>query len=191
MKYLFLVLFPVLLFCLGACSAPGQDRTDDPTTAYEENPTVNAVLKPGEPYAGCGWQWATQYLGPLSTQIQQALENAGITGASVRAEAFGENCLSSENEILYFAPMETDIELSVTVEDLTDTNALGYLLESILNVLDSFPPEETPGPLTGSIGIEFINGSEHLWIRLTVPESIAIRSLGLHGSDLLEAAKNP
>lgn len=191
MKNAYFILLLISLLFLGACRPAIHDRTDDPIETGDVDSSVNTALTPVAPYEGCGWQWATQYLGPLSTQVQLALENAGISVVSVHAQVFGENCLSSENEILYFAPMETDFEISVTVEDLSDTNSLGNLLEAILVVLDSFPPEETPGPQPGLIGIEFINGSEHLWIRLTVAESIAIRSLGLHGSDLLKAAGVP
>jgi hypothetical protein len=87
-----------------------------------------------------------------SKEVQSALEDAGLTGATVSAEAFGENCITGIDELDHFATMETDVRISLEVPDLTDTVTLGDLLERILVVLDAFPDRATPGPQPGYIG---------------------------------------
>lgn len=172
-----------LLFLASACNLP---RRGVPAFALTEEPAPAATV----PYEACGWQWAAQALPDLSAQVQAALEAAGLEGATVRAEAYGENCLSADNEVLRFAALETDFRISLEVGSLADREYLGTLLEKILIVLDGFPPGATPGPQPGYIGIRFAAGAEELNLWFTVTDSEAARALGLHGSALLEELQN-
>jgi hypothetical protein len=178
----------IFVLILSACSLPrehgasGFSLTDQPV--IKDTPTITNT--PTIAYEQCGWNWATQPLPDLSTEVQSALEAAGLTGTTARAEAYGENCLSQNNEVLYFAAMETDFHISVEVPDLSDTGALGDLLERILVVLDTFPPGATPGPQPGYIGVSFTKGQEILNLWFTVTDGESARALGLHGAALLE-----
>jgi hypothetical protein len=149
-------------------------------------PTATSTATPTAAYEQCAWQWATQPLSELSAEVQAALEAAGLEGAAVRAEAYGENCLSADNEVLRFAAMETDFHIVVEVESLEDREYLGSLLERILIVLDDFPPGATPGPQPGYIGVRFEAGTGELNLWFTVTDGEAVRAMGLHGTALLE-----
>jgi hypothetical protein len=172
-KILILLLAIFLLACDLASFIP-----DIKSTPVTETPSLASG------YTGCAWTWATQPLPDLSTQLQSALEAAGLNGVTASAEAFGENCIIATGEVDHFATMETDFRIRVEVQDLADTAALGDLLERILVVLDTFPPDATPGPQPGYIGVSFVQGTEEINLWFTVGSGESARALGLHGSEL-------
>jgi hypothetical protein len=118
------------------------------------------------------------------------MEASGLTGITVRAEAYGENCFTQDNVIAYFAAMETDFRIEMNIVSTKDLVSLGDTLEQILTVLDGFPAEETPGPQPGYIGIRFFNEAEELNLWFSVTDSISARARQLHGEELLDALKN-
>ena len=138
----------------------------------------------------CGFQWATQPLTDLTRDVELALKDAGLSNFNARAEAYGENCIDENGEVVYFATMETDFHITLKAKDLNDTDELGQLLDTALSVLDNFPPDETPGPQAGYIGITFEaqNDSMRLWFALTKVDSLLQQ--GLSGEELLNALKN-
>jgi hypothetical protein len=160
---------------LGACAAPA---TNLPATDTPEYPPQ------------CGWQWATQPLPELSQQVEQAMQAGVQPQARASAQAYGENCIQADGTIAYFATMETDFAVTLTVEDLTDRQALGELLDKTLAVLDQFPAETTPGPQAGYARVTFQHGQDTLglWFQLSAVDGF--RQQGLRGADLLEALEN-
>ncbi len=179
-----ILLFSVLL--LTACNLPIQEVGNVPLLD-KEPPATEAPLQPRL----CAWMWATQLLPELGQEVQARLEAAGLENISVIAEAYGENCIDSQtNEVTSFAAMETDFRISVEVKDLSDRAALGETLEKILSVLNTFSPEETPGPQPGYIGIRFFQQSDELNLWFTVQDGEVARGKGLHGAELLEDLMN-
>lgn len=179
------VVLLTLLLLLSACNLPRHRLPDFALTDASA-----ATITPTVPYEACGWQWATQSLPDLSTQVQAALESAGLDNVTARAEAYGENCISAENEVLRFAAMQTDFRITVEVESLADAERLGTLLEKILIVLDGFPTESTPGPNPGYVGVTFTAGTEELNLWFTATDGESARALGLRGAALLEELQN-
>jgi hypothetical protein len=179
----------LIVFLLSACNLEGLRRYLDFSLGQTKTPTPTLTLE--TEYTGCYFNWATQPLPDLSLEVQAALEAAGLEGFTAIAEAYGENCYDSQtNEVVYFATMETDFRLTVEVDDLEDTVALGDMLELILVTLDQFPPGATPGPQPGYIGVNFVKGEETLYLWFTVIDGESARALGLHGADLLEELQN-
>ncbi len=176
----------LLLLLLAACNLPHPNPTPDPAAPPTETPTPQAELD----YTQCGWVWATRSLPELSNEVQTAMENAGLTGITARAEAYGENCLAADGSVDHFATMETDFYIHVEVADLNDPAALGDLAERILIVLDAFPPGATPGPQPGYVGITYISDGTELNLWFTVTDGESARALGLHGADLFEELQN-
>jgi len=176
-----------IFLLLTACSLlpPGLRLPESPTPS----PTPTSTMTPG--YTDCGWNWATQNLPELSAEIQAAMEAAGLTGVTARAEAYGENCFDPQtSEVRFFAARETDFKVSIEVESLEDRPRLGELAEQVLIVLDGFPPGAMPGSNPGYIGIRFLDGSEELNLWFTVTDGEAARALGLHGAELLDELVN-
>lgn len=175
----------LLLLCLlTACNLPRGGMTLSTEPGADPEPATDI------PYTACGWVWATQSLPDLSAEVQSALEAAGLTGVTATAEAFGENCLNNAGEVDHFATMETDFRVRAEVPDLTDTAALGNLLERVLIVLDAFSPGATPGPQPGYIGVTFFHETEELNLWFTVTDGESARALGLHGAELFTELQN-
>jgi hypothetical protein len=141
-------------------------------------------------FTECAWTWDTQPLPDLSADLQSALETAGLTGVTASAEAYGENCITGTGIVDHFTAMETDFRITVQVASLNDRQALGTLLEKILGTLDGFPPESTPGPNAGYIGVTFVVGNEELWLWFPVADGESARALGLGGAALLDKLQN-
>ncbi len=135
----------------------------------------------------CAYVWARQALPELSAQVQQAFDEAGMSGVTAHAGAYGENCVDAQGNVVYFATLETDFYVTLKVADLTDTENLGNILEDVLIVLDGYPPDETPGPQPGYIAIAFQAGEDllNLWFSVTAGEDA--RKHGLRGSALFDA----
>jgi hypothetical protein len=171
------ILILLLTILLAACKLP-RSIPDLGSAPVTETPGAEAG------YTECYWNWATQPLPDLSAEVQSALEAAGLTGVTAFAEAYGENCITGTGVVDHFATMETDFRIRMEVPDLADTAALGDLLERILVVLDTFPPDATPGPQPGYVGVRFVHGTEeiNLWFTVTYGESA--RAQGLHGANL-------
>ena len=169
-----------LCLVLTACSPSTEPLTP---TAFV-TPTPTAALAPTD----CIWNWNTRPLDDLSRQVQTALESVDVTGATASAVAFGEDCIDPHSgEVKRFATMETDFHFTLPTSDLEDLDELGHLAETVLEVLDSFPTESTPGPQPGYVGLTFVADGEtlHLWFKVTRADEA--RQQGLHGAALLEA----
>ncbi len=173
MKHLFTIIFAL---ALAACNLP---RPQPPTPS--KTPTVS--------YSDCGFVEARQNLPELSAEFLRKLKQAGLPVDSARAEAYGENCLTADNSVAYFAARETDFYVTLNVSNLTDEATLGAYLGKILDIIDKVPPTQT-GPNPGYIGVTFRAGdqAQNLWFTQT--QANDLRAQGLKGADLYRALYN-
>lgn len=127
-------------------------------------PTPDATFVP---YNGCAWAWHTEILPDLSDYVRIALRlvpELRPYHPAGYAEAFGENCLDAQNNIVRFAIMETDFHVSLWADELTlpdegdDLEAYGEALRNVLIALSLFDESMKPGPMAGFIRIEFFRG---------------------------------
>ena len=176
-----LVFLAMAALALAGCSPVAGVET------RQETPTLSPAQQELTP---CAYTWATQSLPEVTRQVQAALEAAGLSQATGRAEAFGENCIETSGAVRSFGTMETDFRIQLPVTDLADRQALGDLLEKVMVVLDQFPPGKVPGPQTGYIGVEFSAGQDtlNLWFKADAGQSA--RGQGLHGAELVAALTN-
>lgn len=191
----------VLLFLLVACSLPVEiSRTvtanapvETPSLLAESTDTPIPTGTPTVEFTGqCGWMWANQELPDVSLQLKDAFRKAGLKEVEARASAYGENCFdAATSKVVYFATMQTDFYLTIAVTEISDTQALGGWVETVLPVIDQFPPGKVPGSNPGYIGIRFMgsSGEQNLWFQRQKAQSL-IRD-GLKGSALYDALGNP
>jgi hypothetical protein len=179
MRLVLCVTFAALLSF--ACSLTAGQATQDGTITISPD---QQELTP------CAYMWASQSLPDVSEQVQAAFNTAGLSEATVRAEAYGENCVEGNGTVRSFGIMETDFHVHIPVTDLSDRQALGDLVEKVLVVLDQFPPEVVPGPQPGHVGVEFSTGQDTLNLWFTVKSGKLAREQNLHGADLLAALNN-
>ena len=149
-------------------------------------PTPMAVNPPADS-SQCYFNWASQNLPELSTQIETKIKAARLTGVSARAEAYGENCIDPQtNKPVSFGAMETDFHITAKVDDLSNKDELGNLLEKILVILDGFPVGKIPGPQPGYINISFQSGMDEINIMFNITAGKSARTVGLHGAALFD-----
>ena len=156
---------------------------------------------PGFPPTGYGCAspvsmvWSSHRLDGLSRQVQEALDAAGIEGAEAVAEAYGEDWFEQSEAdgsltLCNFSVMETDFQIRLPVETLSDPEGMGTLLARVLVVLDRFPPLDTPGQQAGRVGVAFVSrDSQESWIWFSVTDGVRARENGTTGSALLEALR--
>jgi hypothetical protein len=129
--------------------------------------------------------WANESLPELSNDFNQALQD--IAGAEGYAQAYGENCVTNEGEVLRFLAMETDFYVTLKVDDLENKQVLGKLVEQVMEVLAEFPTDETPGPQPGYVGITFETSRDSLRLWIMRNEIETALADGLRGAELFIA----
>ncbi len=151
-----------------------------------DGPTLTPVPSPA--YSECAWQWATQDLPEITAQLAAAADRAGIAVSEARAYAFGENCLNPQGQVAYFATMETDFDLTLPVDDLSDREAVGDRAADVLALLlDQFPLDSTPGPQPGRIRLTFASASDQWVLTLRWEQAADAVAHDWRGSALLQA----
>lgn len=182
MQKLILRIIGVLIIVLfSACNFPRPIQLA-PNTA-----TDNEMIEPTEEYiySECAFMWANDQLPELSEKFNQALQDT--LDAKGYAQAYGENCVSNEGEVVRFLAMETGFYITLQVDNLEDKQILGKRVEKIMQVLGKFPTDEIPGLQPGYVGITFETAGNNLklWVMRTEIET-ALES-GLRGTELFEA----
>ncbi len=182
-QWFFLPVVVILLLIAAACTAAPSPVSTGITLQAVETDTATPGNQDLQP---CAYMWASQQLPDINTQLQDAFAAAGLKGVTGWVEAYGENCVDTQtNKVISFSAMETDFHIQVETTDLKDLHTLGALVEQVLIVLDQFPPEKTPGPQPGYIGVQFTAGQDSLNLWFSVTKGISGRQQGLDGADLL------
>lgn len=122
------------------------------TPHIEQGPDGAVTAAPS--YEQCGWQWANQALPELSASFLQSLQ-ALQPEAQGHAFAFGENCMLSDGSIGYFAAMETDFNVTLQVNDITDESELGEWVVNVMQIIDAIPADQIMGPRPGRVSLSF------------------------------------
>ena len=185
----FITITLFITLALNACSFTVLHPTSPKITITPAIKTPNAITETGTPTqdganSACYFNWARETLPELSKEFDEALKEIQPQ-AKGYAEAYGEDCINQDNEVVYFVAMETDFYVTFTVEDLEDKQALGELVEQVFAVMAAFPVEDIPGPQPGYVGITFEapEDSTRLWVTRTEIE-VALEN-GFRGEELL------
>jgi hypothetical protein len=180
-KPILLLVLPLAMF-LAACG-----RQAASVVVTRPPLTVSPSPTSGESPHPCAYTWATQPLPELSAKIQTLLDAEGIKGATVSAEAYGENCYDSQvDKVVGFGVMETDFRFTIPVDDPSNKTRLGETVARLLKIINAIPTNEIPGPNRGYIGITFESskGQVNMWFMLQ--DGITALNRGLTGADLFE-----
>jgi len=150
--------------------APGM-ITDSPTPSIPTTESTVAVPQtdqtPGENIpdviptdSSCGYQWAYQDLPQLSSDFQQSIQGLQPQ-AQANAYTFGENCLHEDGSIGGFSAKETDFNVTLQVNDLSNESDLGDWIVKVMQVIENIPPDQIVGPGPGLVHIIFqANGEQ-------------------------------
>jgi len=159
------------------------------TSTTPDAATETPALPPAPPPApnGCIWNWNRQSQPELSLSLETLLEEAGLPAEKVSVYAYGEDCFDPETlELRYFAAMETDFEITIVLDSLRQNEEAGVLLRSVLQALQSYPVENTPGPNPGFVRIQFITDNSSLNFQFNYTEGMEAINQDLGDDELLE-----
>ena len=163
----------LLTLMLVACNQP---RPATATATVTAPPTTDQ----------CYYVWAYKDLPEASQQFQQMLQKA-IPEATSSVYEYGENCVYADGHST-FGAMETDINITIPVDDLKDDKATSLSLEKVLPILAAFATDHQ------SARIKQIEFRFHLklkdesrYVRFQLQVGLDAIAKGLHGSALLEA----
>lgn len=192
-------------FILCACS-PGvaSPQPVPPTsTTVMPNPTLIATLSTphidqppdGEITASppnpqdCGYQWANQDLPELSSSFQASIR-ALQPEAQANAYAFGENCLLPDGSIGGFSAMETDFNITLQVNDLSNETDLGEWIVKAMQVIESIPQDQIVGPQPGRVSMVFQSNGDQKVVNFYVNQYQGLPA-GLSNSEIYQALQIP
>lgn len=134
---------------------------------------------------GCGYQWAYQDMPELSADFLQSLQ-ALQPEAQGNAFAFGENCLNGDGSIKRFIPMETDFNITLQVNDVTDESELGEWIVKVMMVIDAIPPEQIIGPRPGRVSLGFQPSEPQTFVSFYIDQYHGL-SPGLSTAEIYQA----
>jgi hypothetical protein len=177
-----------IIFLLVACNFPRTGVSVQPPSETITESGTQQTVEPTQGYESteCGFMWASNPLPELSGDFDKALKEVQPQ-ASGYAEAYGENCIDNEGNVVRFLTMETDFHVTIKVNDLQDRQVLGKLIEQVLAVVAKYPPKDTPGPQPGYVGITFESPTDELRLWFTQMDGETAIENGLRGEELLNA----
>ncbi len=158
------------------------------TPHIEQPPDGEITATPPNPQ-DCGYQWANQELPKLSDSFQESIQELQ-TGATARAYVFGENCLGADGSVAGFSAMETDFEVTVHVDDLSNESDLGEWIVKVMGVIENIPMEQIIGPRPGRVTITFQSGVDQSFINFYVDQYQALPT-GLSNSKIHQSLQTP
>ena len=133
-KILFLLILALSGFLIGCAAFPTPAAAPTPAP-LSPTPTVTPTA-----YRGlCAYVWVEQQLPEISAQLNQFFRRADLGQVDASVAAYGETCVDSgANVVVRFTPQEVSYSLTLQVEDVTDTRALGDWLTRMIVVLGDF-----------------------------------------------------
>jgi hypothetical protein len=139
-------------------TASTSSQTSQPGPGPVIVPTATATATADVSPLDCYFNWARYPVPALEQQVSRQLEQAGLENVNVNATAFGEDCISyTTGQIVYFAAMETDFDITVSAPDLSDETVRQTLLPKILDVLDTIPAQDLAGHRVGQKDFTFVS----------------------------------
>jgi hypothetical protein len=137
----------------------------------------------------CGYQWANQDLPELSSSFQESIQVLQPE-AQASAYAFGENCMLADGSVGGFGAMETDFNVTLKVDDLTNASDLGEWIVKVMQVIEDIPPEQIVGPQPGRVNMVFQSDGDQKIVNFYIHQYQALSS-GLSNAEIYQALQVP
>lgn len=157
------------------------------TATLTPSPTAlptNTAL--GSGVVRCAYSWAHRDLPDVAVLAQNALESAGIANNSIRADAYGEECINfSTNTVVSFGAMTTDFYVTAQLPNLNFPNTLANYVMDVYAVLSDLDQDSLPARL-GYLDFTFTSGTTTKYLRTTFDNIEAALDKNLSGQKLLD-----
>lgn len=158
------------------------------TPHIDQPPDGNVTLPPPSPQ-DCGYQWANQDLPELSSSFQKSIQELQPE-AQANAYAFGENCIHEDGSIGGFSAMETDFNITLQVNDLTNESDLGEWIVKVMQVIENIPRDQIVGPQPGRVSMIFQSNGDQMVLNFYVNQYQALPA-GLSGAEIYQSLQIP
>jgi hypothetical protein len=159
------------------------------STPHIDQPPDGAITAAPPNPQDCGYQWANQDLPELSSRFQASIQ-ALQPGAQANAYAFGENCMLADGSVGGFSAMETDFNVTLQVNDLTNESELGEWVVKTMQVIEGIPQDQIVGPRPGRVSIVFQSNADQKGVNFYLNQYQALPS-GLSNSEIFQALQIP
>lgn len=147
-------------------TSPSPDLAATLATPHIDQPPDGEVATVPSRPQDCGYQWAYQDLPEVSSNFLQSVQGLQPE-AEASAFAFGENCIHTDGSIT-FLPMETDFNVTLQTDVLTDEAALGEWIVKVMQVIEEIPLEQISGPRPGRVSILFESNGQQSGIKFYI-----------------------
>jgi hypothetical protein len=138
-------------------------------------------------FTQCAYSWAHRDLPDVTTLAQAALDKIDIPKTTVRADAYGEDCIDLDtNKVKSFGAMTTDFYLTVELSNLGDQTALADYVSNVYTALIALPQDSLPAR-PGYLDMTFTSTAETKHLRTTFDEIKSALDKGLTGANFLDA----
>jgi hypothetical protein len=89
-----------------------------------------------------------------------------------------------------FSAMETDFNITLQVNDLTNESDLGDWIVKVMQVIESIPPAQIVGPRPGRVSIVFQSNGDQKAVNFYVNQYQALPA-GLSSSEIYQTLQTP
>jgi hypothetical protein len=135
----------------------------------------------------CAFSWAHRDLPDVALLAQNALDGASIADTTIRADAYGEECINfSTNTVVSFGAMTTDFYVTAQVSNVNDTPALADYVKAVYAILSDLDQDSLPARL-GYLDVTFTAGTTTKYLHTSFDDIKAALDRNLSGQRLLDA----
>lgn len=157
-------------------------------TPHIEQGPDGALTVPPPGSQGCAYQWANQPLPELSGQFLAMLQQVQ-PAAQGSAYAFGENCIREDGSAT-FLPMETDFNITLPADSLSDEAELGDWIVKVMQVIENIPPDQIVGPRPGRVSLVFQSTGQEKIVKFYIDQYRALAP-GLSKAEIFRTLQSP
>lgn len=157
---------------------PDNETQTSPAALTVTNTEVNEV---------CAYMWAYHDAPELTEKLGiavRALNPDAITTASL----YGEDCVYSDGRST-FGVMETNFNVRIQVENLTDEETFGIWMEQVMQIIIQIPRSEIQGNY-GHVEFWFETSGDHIIVRIPITKYID-EAQGKTGIELFQSFHIP
>jgi hypothetical protein len=139
-----------------------------------DQPPDAAITTAAPAFEGCAYMWAYKDMPELSGSFQQSIQ-ALQPEAQANAYTFGENCIHADESVTFLAK-ETDFNITVQVDDLSNESDLGEWIVKVMQIIENIPQEQIVGPQPGLVTLIFQSNGDQRVINFYINQYQALPS---------------
>jgi hypothetical protein len=128
----------------------------------------------------------------LSSQIQDALNKAGVSGASVTVTVEGTQCVNPQDgSVESYSAQKTTFNFNLSVSNINDQEAIGNIAIQALAALSGITKADIPGNQPAAVLFTFDDGSQQQSFSIGYSQAMNAYQSGYNGTKLYNLLTSP